>query len=191
MSMEYQDHPFWDFSLSVYGKPGVSHACIAVQDRHIIDVNFLLLSLWHGHSGKGRISVAAMEKANALFLPWNQEIVCALRAIRERLKDGFDGIPEDHLKGMRESVLSLEIECEHIEHLAMVEAIDADSVSPSTTDEGARLEDTISNFKRYFSLREVKAGEDDIADLLTILAAGFDGITEQDIETRLRKTLLP
>ena len=36
--------PFWRFSLTYYGQPGVSDACIALQDGCGVDVNLLLYS---------------------------------------------------------------------------------------------------------------------------------------------------
>jgi len=39
-------NPLWVFSLSVYAWPGVAEACLALQDRHGLEVNFLLAALW-------------------------------------------------------------------------------------------------------------------------------------------------
>ena len=35
--MDFPAHPFWDFALRVYKTPGVSDACLAIQDRHRAD----------------------------------------------------------------------------------------------------------------------------------------------------------
>ncbi len=34
-------HPFWNFSLEVYGGEGVARACLELQDRRGVDVNLL------------------------------------------------------------------------------------------------------------------------------------------------------
>ena len=55
MAAEFPDHPFWDFSLRVYGSEGVPEACLVLQERHGIDVNVLLYCFWLGASGRGTL----------------------------------------------------------------------------------------------------------------------------------------
>jgi uncharacterized protein (TIGR02444 family) len=43
VSIEFPDHPFWDFSLQVHQCLGVPEACLELQTRHGLDVNMLLL----------------------------------------------------------------------------------------------------------------------------------------------------
>jgi hypothetical protein len=50
-SVDLPASPFWTFTLAVYQKDGVSPACIALQDRLGLDVNFLLLCLYGGSRG--------------------------------------------------------------------------------------------------------------------------------------------
>ena len=33
--MDFPAHPFWDFALDVYRRPGVSDACLALQERDV------------------------------------------------------------------------------------------------------------------------------------------------------------
>ena len=61
----FEDHSFWDFSLRVYGSDGVSAACIALQERHGIDVNLLLFSAWVGESGRGVLAQSELGRALA------------------------------------------------------------------------------------------------------------------------------
>ena len=49
--MEFRDHPFWDFSLAVWGREAVEPACLALQARHGIDINVLLFCGWAGRRG--------------------------------------------------------------------------------------------------------------------------------------------
>ena len=39
MQTGFKSHPFWDYSLEVYQRDGVSSALIKFQDRHGLDVN--------------------------------------------------------------------------------------------------------------------------------------------------------
>lgn len=53
MPLEFDDHPFWDYSLRVYCGDGVPAACLDLQDRFEIDVNVMLFCSWIGQSGRG------------------------------------------------------------------------------------------------------------------------------------------
>jgi uncharacterized protein (TIGR02444 family) len=79
--------PFWTFTLGFYGRPGVSPACIALQDRHHCDVNLVLYACWVGLSGRGRLDAADLAKAEATNAPWRNAVVERLRAARRALKE--------------------------------------------------------------------------------------------------------
>ena len=60
MAMAFPDHPFWDFSLGIYGWAGIPQACLELQSAHELDVNILLYCLWFGASGHGAFDEADM-----------------------------------------------------------------------------------------------------------------------------------
>ncbi len=59
--MDYPDHPFWDFSLEVYGAEGVPPACLALQEAHQLDVNIVLFCCWTGATGRGALDIGDFE----------------------------------------------------------------------------------------------------------------------------------
>ena len=75
MPLEFDDHPFWDYSLRTYACEGVAAACLAFQDRFRIDVNILLFCSWIGHSGRGVMT--------------GTELGAVRAAVSPRLCDGF------------------------------------------------------------------------------------------------------
>jgi uncharacterized protein (TIGR02444 family) len=77
--------PFWTFTLAFYGRPGVSPACIALQDRHGCDVNLALYACWVGLSGRGRLASADLARAEAAIAPWRSGVIEKLRAARRAL----------------------------------------------------------------------------------------------------------
>jgi uncharacterized protein (TIGR02444 family) len=79
--------PFWTFTLGFYGRPGVSPACIALQDRHQCDVNLVLYACWVGLSGRGRLSAADLAQAEETNTPWRASVIERLRAARRALKE--------------------------------------------------------------------------------------------------------
>lgn len=79
--------PFWTFTLAFYGRPGVSPACIALQDRHGCDVNLVLYACWVGLSGRGRLAAADLDRAEATNTPWRNAVIEKLRAARRALRE--------------------------------------------------------------------------------------------------------
>ncbi|MGI9492931.1 MAG: TIGR02444 family protein, partial [Geminicoccaceae bacterium] len=49
--MDWPESPFWDYSLSLYGRPGVEQACLELQRRHGLNVNLLLFAFWLADRG--------------------------------------------------------------------------------------------------------------------------------------------
>ena len=84
--MAESEDAFWDFTLRFYGGPGVSPACIALQDRHRCDVNLVLYACWIGLSGRGRLSEADFARAEAANTPWRSSVIEPMRAARRALK---------------------------------------------------------------------------------------------------------
>jgi uncharacterized protein (TIGR02444 family) len=78
---------FWRFSLVFYGRPGVSPACIALQDRHGCDVNIVLFACWVGLTGRGRLGAAELVRAQAASEPWRRGVIEPLRQARRALKE--------------------------------------------------------------------------------------------------------
>jgi uncharacterized protein (TIGR02444 family) len=78
---------FWNFSLAFYGRPGVSPACLELQDRHGRDVNLVLYACWVGLSGRGRLSREDLALAAAMNDPWRQAVIDKLRAARRAIKE--------------------------------------------------------------------------------------------------------
>lgn len=79
--------PFWNFSLAFYGRPGVSAACLALQDGHGQDVNLLLYACWIGLSGRGRLTSGDLARAAEVSDPWRRGVIEPLRAARRALKE--------------------------------------------------------------------------------------------------------
>ncbi|CAO3352715.1 hypothetical protein [Azospirillum palustre] len=79
-------NPFWDFSLAVYGRPGVPACCLSLQDRRGVDVNVLLFAAWAGLECGIRLSAEELGRIDAAVAAWREEVVRPLRALRRRAK---------------------------------------------------------------------------------------------------------
>jgi uncharacterized protein (TIGR02444 family) len=171
--MDFPEHGFWDFSLALYGKPGVAPACLALQERHGVDVNALMFCVWLALSGRGPVPRDELEAAFAAVASWHAEVVRTLRPLRRRLKAGFDSLDTELVQRLRARIQAIEIDAEHIEQLALAaSAAAAAPVCPGPgTDE--RVRHAALHAAAYLARIGATPGAEDLADLRVIIAAAF------------------
>jgi uncharacterized protein (TIGR02444 family) len=181
MAIDFESHPFWDYSLDVYRRDGVSPALISFQDRHNLDVNILLLCLWAGQSGRGVLSDSDFEHALSVSANWNPEIVCAIRDIRIRLRQEIALVPRDLSDAVRKKLLELEIECEHVEQLSLAAGLNLTENRAGTSEK--KLKDCGLNFSSYFDRKDCRPDAEDRRELVTILSAAFADVGSDTIRS--------
>lgn len=159
------DNPFWQFSLSVYDRPGVAEACLALQGRHQLDVNILLFCCWAGAHGQ-RFDVATAASLIAATGAWQDEVVKPLRRIRDWLKRHPVEAAQQATM-LREGIKARELEAEAVE-----QAILAGSYAVDVGTQGQPA-DAIANLHAYFEQLRREPGVADNADLAQILTAVF------------------
>jgi len=172
----FPDHPFWDFSLRVYGSEGVAPACLELQEAHGIDVNVLLVCCWLGASGRGAVGAEDIAQIVEAVSAWHGEIVRGLRAVRKRLKDPVAGEERDLALSIRKQVQKIEIDAEHIEQLMLAAAAEAlpDAVP------GDHAEDARANAEAYVAHLQIELDDEDRAALQTIVAAAVGSPSDRD-----------
>jgi uncharacterized protein (TIGR02444 family) len=105
----------WDFALSFYACPGVSDACLRLQDEHGIDINMLMFAAWAGQVRGVSLSEDDASQVIGASRPWQEQVVAPVRDLRRRLKK-VDGLAGDaHLAGMLDAVKALELQGERAE----------------------------------------------------------------------------
>lgn len=174
---------FWDYSVALYGRPGVEAACLELQQRHRIDVNLVLLCLWLGERGTALDGEALARLCHAADR-WQLEVVRPLRNLRRRLKSRIaDGEPNsiagdwpELATSVRERAIALEIDAEHLEqvHLGRVAA-----GLPAAARAGPALAG--ANLRHYwrFDRRDHKA-------LRTLLEQAFPQAAPSELDDGLR-----
>lgn len=184
MAALFEDHPFWDFSLAVYGAPGVSDACIALQERHRLDVNMLLFCAWHGASGRGALDDRAVAAALDAARAWNERVVCGLRAVRRWIKETPTGIDPALADALRRRIVAVEVDCEHAEQLALARAVarPAPSVLPSPPE---RANAIAASLAAYLGRHQARVGSDDVALLARIVGAALPGMDAGEVGASL------
>lgn len=114
--MDFPAHPFWDYSLALYGRPGVAEACLRLQDGAGLDVNLLLYACWSAATGSAPPSQEGWRRLIDGTAAWRAQAIEPLRAVRRFLKEA-KGVPQS--AALRERVMALELEAEHAQQLAI------------------------------------------------------------------------
>jgi uncharacterized protein (TIGR02444 family) len=106
--------PLWQFSLGFYARPGVSEACIALQDSCGLDANVLLFLLW---LARNRRVADAAELAGVLrnTRDWQAEVIAVLRSLRRKTKNGAYVAFQDGVDLLRAKIKTLELDAERVE----------------------------------------------------------------------------
>ena len=187
MALEFEDHPFWDYSIGVYSTEGIPAACLALQDRHEIDVNVLLFCSWLGHSGRGVMSDADLSSVLDAVDDWNQNVVRGLRAVRQRLKGGLPPALAALSEALRSRILKIEVDSEHAEQLMLAHALELASDPALSADR--RAQDAVANISAYFHSRANVCDETDVEQLSVILGAAFTDLDGKRIAMLCRKVI--
>jgi uncharacterized protein (TIGR02444 family) len=103
---------FWSYSARVYSRPGVTDACLKLQDDFSLDVNLLLFCLWCAAEGPGRLNGDDFDQIEQRLGTWQTDTVQPLRTIRRQSRDELG----DELAGFfRASMLQAELDAERVE----------------------------------------------------------------------------
>lgn len=180
--MIWPKSPFWDYSLRLYGRPGVEAACLALQRRHGVDVNLVLFACWLASLGI-ELDQVTLARAKKTVSDWQLEVIRPLRALRRRLRVRLDhGDPDtiaslwpDQAEALRRHVLATELDGEHLAQLALAQvSVDLKPTRPASTSLAS------VNLTRYWSFRS-----NDLHDLRTLLHQAFPEATPENLASAL------
>lgn len=168
----FEPHPFWDFSLAVYGTVGVAPACLDLQDRRGIDVNMLLFCLWAGCDRALAFDMEGIRSILETSGDWQRTVVQPMRAVRRRLKLGSRHLGGDITEGLRTQLLATEIACEHGEQLIIAAAADGVSFATREMKPAAAV---AANLAAYAASAGIRLDAADATALEAVLAARLEG----------------
>jgi len=103
------------FALELYGSDGVAAACLHLQARYGLDINVVLFAAYIGAGCRQALTTSDIAAARRRVDAWHNDVVRALRAVRQRLKTGPIPAPNDETEQLRRKVQQIEIEAELIE----------------------------------------------------------------------------
>jgi uncharacterized protein (TIGR02444 family) len=163
----------WDFSLEIYALPGVATACLALQERHGMDVNLLLFAVWLASGGRAIGSAEELRAIAGQATRWHQEVVRPLRRVRQLVKRDRCGLDERPAETFRSGVKRLELEAERLEQWLLFGA-----AAVITADPGQAGVETCTgtiawrNLMLCFEAVERKPGAEDMSDIDILVRAG-------------------
>ncbi|HSP57085.1 MAG TPA: TIGR02444 family protein [Halomonas sp.] len=102
-----ETRPLWDFALALYGREGIEHACLTLQDEAEVDVCELLWHCWLYHGG---VMLQAEPAGLAEVRHWQAEITRPLRQLRRTLKGEATRRPA--IAKLRQTLKHAELEAE-------------------------------------------------------------------------------
>lgn len=181
---DFLPHPFWNFSLEVYGGEGVSAACLDLQERRGADVNVLLLCVWLGASGRGTLTVDRLKAVLAEVRPWQTDIVQPARAMRRRIREGdWRTAPPEVVEAVRRRIAEAELAAEHVEQLMLASRwpLPGDRDRPPHQ----RLRAAVGNLGVYAVCLGVTPDARDRESLLPLVAAAFPSLHQVEVERAL------
>lgn len=164
--MDFPDHPFWDFSLALYARPGVADACLRLQDGLGLDVNLLLFACWTAAAGKRRPSREGWRRLVDETETWRARVVEPLRRVRRVLKDAA---ANPWSVGLRERVKALELDAEHAEQLMIAALAETGGGQPG---------DALATMLDYIGVLDVVPSDADRSDLSVIASQVSANVTE-------------
>lgn len=139
----------WTFALRLYGAPGVSEACLQLQEESGVDVPLLLFAAWLEMRSVA-LSTEDIRRIDGLVAGWRSEVIHPLRSVRRRLKSGPHPAPSADTESLRNAIKAAELSSERIE-LALLEA-EGRALSVTSTDVTLKGDD-LTRVVQYFSKR--------------------------------------
>jgi len=134
----------WEWAVAAYAAPGVSEACLALQDHHEQNVPLLLWSAWMAVTGRNP-DAETIEAACDTARAWDGVVVAPLRAVRRTLKTPIPDIDDAPRLSIREQVKALELKAER--HLLE----DLEALAPSADGPARSIIDGLAATARQWS----------------------------------------
>jgi uncharacterized protein (TIGR02444 family) len=160
--------PFWRFSLALYGRSGVSDACIVLQDRCGVDVNLLLFLFWLASDDR-QLSADEVRMLDDNVRDWRNLTIVPIRDTRRKLKGAATLVAPEKQEALRNKVKAIELDAERLQQEALYEFTKSGPLGlPAAAPAAAR-----ANVAAYERLLGLTFPHDAMAALL----AGFDSVT--------------
>jgi uncharacterized protein (TIGR02444 family) len=164
MNASVPDNPFWTFSIRLYAKPGVAPTCLALQERHGLDVNVLLYCAWLGAERGVRVDAEDVRGIVDSVRAWSADVVERLRVIRTAMKGDPRGAPQSFSDTLRNDIKRAELDAERIEqHILFTQNW---SDAPRATRSTFIARENMQAYLKYLGIRPDSNDESQVGSIL-------------------------
>lgn len=101
----------WDWAIAAYARPGVTPACLVLQDTHGQNVPLLLWAAWAAETARA-MDEETLEAACDIARAWSDNAVTPLRSLRRTLKAVIPDMDATNRLTLRDQVKAMELEAE-------------------------------------------------------------------------------
>jgi uncharacterized protein (TIGR02444 family) len=144
MNRPAEDQSCWGFVIDLYAKPGVTQACLELQERLGVDVSFLLTALFYAVRRGLDLPAEEIAKLDRRISAWRTEAIFPLRGLRRRLKSG-DLLSQSTDEFYRR-IKADELLAEQIEVSALMQQLEQMSGNPAAPSSQVVIERVIRHF---------------------------------------------
>lgn len=139
----------WDYSLRVYGLPGVADCCVSLQDRYGCDVNLLLICLWLAETRCVVLATSDLQTLRSFAAAPNENVVRPVRAARRWLKIwSEEAITTGPHALAYQALKEAELQGERLVQFRLIAGLNMDAFERAGTGEAAAR----VSFSNYFEL---------------------------------------
>ncbi|MCA6108518.1 TIGR02444 family protein [Bradyrhizobium cenepequi] len=110
------DAESWAFALELYAEPGVSDACLQLQNECGVDVMMLLMATFAAVRRGIMLTPTDVAEMDAACRGWREQIVLPLRALRTTLRSGPPPAPNEQTEKLRSSIKAAELSAERLQN---------------------------------------------------------------------------
>jgi len=172
----------WQFAVRTYSQPGVTDACIALQDERQADVNMLLFSVWIGTT-RGDLADKEFARVDQFSRQWRNNVVAPLRSARRWMKsDGcaLAGVSAERCLALRDRIKDNELAAEKLQLQTLANL--APEFAPAKLTASEQLACSVRNLRRYCNSADIPLDAWSIERLAVILMAGVSSADLATIE---------
>jgi uncharacterized protein (TIGR02444 family) len=146
MSQPAANEVCWNAVTELYAKPGVSQACLLLQDQLGVDVSFLLTALFHATRRQVDLTAEDIARLDRYISAWRSGIVLPLRTLRRKLKEGNPAL--DSVGELYRQIKDAELLAERLEIDALVQQLGQMSGNRASAPSGRT---TVEHIVKYFA----------------------------------------
>lgn len=164
-----EPNAFWRFSLTVYRRPGVEAALLALQERFGTDTNLLLYACWLAVRGQA-LDRRRWRQTMAAVAHWQAEAIQPLRRTRRAAKAAAPALPPGWAAELRQRLGRLELDLEYLQQHTLFTL--AQQLPPTRRTLAPRAA-ALASITRYFELLGLAAAVAHSAELSCLLDAAL------------------